>query len=66
MASVVLKEEKICYKNGIQTQVKPIIRNHVAKLEFTQGKTEFSERGLPLRGLMSTYNKFFLIKLRAV
>jgi len=38
IATVFLKEEKICCKMVYLLHFKPIVRNHVAKLEFTQTK----------------------------
>jgi len=44
-AAVVSRTGKIIKK------VKSIVRNRVSKLEFTQPKADFSERGLALKGL---------------
>jgi len=56
MASMFLKKENICYKMvrhiTLCIYVKPIVRNRVTMLEFTQTKSDFSERGLTLKGLM--------------
>jgi len=43
----ITKEERICYtKLHFAFRLKPIVRNCVGELEFTQTKIDFSERGV--------------------